>query len=501
MTDDRSAVELSPAPPRVPTGVRGLDALLGGGLTEGATYLLMGRPGAGKTTLGNQLAFAHVHRGGRAVYMTLLAESHATMLRNLSSMSFFDAGVINDGITYVGAYRALRDDKLRGLLGIVRQVIRDERATLLVIDGASPARAHSESDVALKEFILELQVLGAMTGCTTVLLSNMTAEDANGPEHTMVDGLIELGFERSHRRTVRTIEVLKLRGSKHLLGRQEMTIGEAGIEVYPRLEDLDEHAAHCPQRTRGIAATGVVHLDEMLGGGLPTGTTSVVLGFTGSGKTTLGAHFLHAGASNGEPGLYFGFYEAPARLLDAAEGIGIPLREHVANGLVSTIWQPPYAKGLDALADAMFADVATRGVRRIVVDGLDGFRQAAIQPERTIRFLTALSNELRALDVTTVITEETAQMSGPGIGMRVEGTSALVDTIIMLEYLNAGSEQRRLISVLKARGVAHATRMREMHLGSAGMVVSADSTSADRILSGSAGALTVRGRPQSFGGD
>lgn len=491
-------IERPATPERAPTGVRGLDATLGGGLMQGATYLIMGRPGAGKTTLGNQLAFAHVKRGGRAVYMTLLAESHASMLRNLSSMSFFDADVINDGLVYVGAYRALRDEKLRGLLNLVRQMVRDERASLLVIDGIAPARAHAENDVALKEFILELQVLGAMTGFTTVLLANMTAEDANGPEHTMVDGLIELGFERSSRRTVRTVEVIKLRGAKHLLGKHELVISDEGVVVHPRIEDLYDGNSTAPQRTRGIASSGIAHLDDMMGGGLPTGSTSVVLGFTGSGKTTLGLHVLSAGVAQEEPGLYFGFYESPARVLDAADAITLPLREAVASGALQVMWQPPYAKGLDALADSIFADVAKRGVRRIVIDGLDGFRQAAIHPDRTIRFLTALSNELRALDVTTLITEETMKMNGPDIDMRVEGASALVDSIIMLEYMTVASEQRRLISVLKSRGMAHAARMREMHLTSAGMVVSADSASAELIISGQGGVLSMRGRTRSW---
>ncbi len=485
---------------RLPTGIRGLDVALGGGFARGATYLVMGRPGTGKTTLSNQLAFSHVKSGGRAVYLTLLAESHASMLRNLQTLSFFDADVINRDLMYVGAYRTLRDEKLKGLLALVRRVIRDEKASVLILDGISPARAYAETDVALKEFILELQVLGAMTNCTTILLANMTADDVNGAEHTMVDGLVELSFERSSRRTHRTLEVIKMRGSHHLLGRHEMSITADGMVVHPRIEDVLDGQRHPPQQSRGRMSTGIAQLDEMLSGGIPTGTTSVVLGFTGSGKTTLATHFLHAGLLAGEPGLYFGFYESPARVLAAAETIGLSLREHTASGLFSQIWQPPYAYGLDALADFIFTDVAKRHVRRIVIDGLDGFRQAAVHQERTIRFLTALSNELRALDVTTLITEETVKMNGPDIDMRVEGASALVDGILMLEYLTVGSEQRRLLSVIKSRGAPHASRMREMTLTDKGIAVALDSSSAEQILRGESGALSTRGRVRSWMG-
>src|SRR6185369_4263186 len=121
---------------------------------------------------------------------------HAAMIKNLHLMAFFDQSLINNGLSYVGAYRSLRDDKLRGLLDMVRRVILDEKASLLVIDGISPARALADNDVAFKEFVVELQMLSAMTNCTTILLANMTAADANDPEHTMVDGLIELSFEQ-----------------------------------------------------------------------------------------------------------------------------------------------------------------------------------------------------------------------------------------------------------------------------------------------------------------
>src|SRR5882724_2388845 len=234
MTNDN----LTESGERTPMGIAGLDRICGGRFIRGAIYLVMGRPGTGKTTVGNQLCFAHARQGGRAAYLTLLAESHASLLKNLQDMQFFNPSLINNGVSYVGAYRALRDGQLRGLLDMVRRVIKDEKATLLVVDGITPARAMAETELALKEFVVELQMLSSMMGCTTILLANMTAEDANGPEHTMVDGLIELAFERHRRRTVRTIEVLKFRGSRHVLGRSGLTISENGVEAFPRAEEI-----------------------------------------------------------------------------------------------------------------------------------------------------------------------------------------------------------------------------------------------------------------------
>lgn len=468
---------------RAPTGVEGLDLVLGGGLIRGGIYLVMGRPGTGKTTLANQLCFAHVAGGGRAVYVTLLAESHASMMKNLQTMQFFDPEAINRTLMYVGAYRALRDEKLKGLLGLLRQVIRDERASLLVLDGVSPTRALAGSDLALKEFIVELQMLGSMTDCTTLLFANMDADDANGPEHTMVDGLVELAFERTHRVTRRTLEVIKFRGSRHLLGKHELSITDGGVVVHPRTEDVVDLDARPPAPTEGRVGTGLPRLDAMLGGGVIACTTTLVLGFTGSGKTTLATHFLSEGAAAGESCFYFGFYESPARLLDQADAIGLELSRHAEEGRFFALWQPPYRYGLDALAERLLGEVRNRKVKRLVIDGLDGYRQSTIEPSRTIRYLTALSNELRSLGVTTLATDETTKPYGPEVSLRIEGTSSLVDNLVMLEYLTVGTELRRLLSVVKQRGSAHATNVREFALTSSGLELASDATSAESLLS------------------
>lgn len=467
---------------RAATGVPGLDAVLRGGMVRGAIYLVMGRPGTGKTTLGNQLCFEHVRQGGRAAYMTLLAESHASMLKNLHTMRFFDSSVINNGLSYVGAYRSLRDEKLRGLLDMVRRVILDEKASLLVIDGISPARAVAENDVALKEFVVELQMLSAMTNCTTVLLANMTANDANDPEHTMVDGLIELAFEHHRRRTLRTIEVLKFRGTRHLLGRHELEISSEGVQVHPRFEDLVDGLARPAPASTTRVQTGVRELDTMLHGGLLNGTTSVALGFSGSGKTTLAMHFLNTGAELGEPGVLFGFYESPDRIIQGAERIGLGLNAHASTGLFSHVWQPFHVYGLDQLGARLLAEVDRIGAKRVVIDSLDGFRQAAYDPARTIRFMTALLGELRAREITTILTDETMKPSGPEMEMRVEGISALVENLLLFEYMTIGPKLRRLVAIVKQRASAHETTAREFFLTNRGIEIAPDARSAAEVV-------------------
>ena len=355
----------------------------------GSIYMVLGRPGTGKTTFGNQLAFAHTKRGGRAVYVTLLAESHATMLKNLSGMDFFDPKAINDRLSYVGAYKALRDEGLRGLLDLIRQIVRDENATLLVIDGLSAANAVASNDLALKEFIVELQTMTSMLQCTTVLLSNIAVENAVAPEHTMVDGLIELRTRQTRDGVIREIDVIKFRGSDHFLGGQQFDMGTSGLVVHPRTEEVLRRRARPAAATSARAALGIPALDAMLGGGLRGGTTTMLFGFAGSGKSSLGLQFLHAGLGKKEPALYFGFYESPARLIRSAKRIGMDFEAPSSTGLVQLMWHQPWGNRLDELAENLLADVTARKVKRLVIDDLDGFWQSSADGERALSFTSA----------------------------------------------------------------------------------------------------------------
>jgi circadian clock protein KaiC len=470
---------------RLTTGSAGLDTLLDGGFVHGGVYLVMGRPGTGKTTLCNQVAFTHAAQGRKVVYVTLLAETHARMLRNLQPFDFFRLDLVGSTLLYLGGYLVLRERRLAGLLQMLRQVLRDEQPHVLVIDGISTALSLGEAELQLKEFVAELQVLVDMSGCTALIAANMSSSEANGAEHSMVDGLIELTLQHSEQRSFREIEVLKFRGSDHYLGCHDLEISTGGLVVRPRTElRLARRARSAPLSEGRRHDTGIEQLDIMLGGGLLCGSVTMLLGFTGSGKTLFSMHFLEAGARRGERGLYFGFYESPERLIEAADNVGVPMRRRVDAGEISIVWQPPLRHGLDALAERLLAEVERNDVRRVVIDGLDGIRQSAVHTERSIRFVTALANELRARDVTVLITEETQKLFGPEVEVRIEGMSALVESIILLEYMDVGPELRRLLSIVKQRGSGYDTSVRELCIGDTGIVLAPDGSSARAIMLG-----------------
>ena len=476
------------APPslqRIPSGVLGLDAVLDGGFLQGGTYIVAGMPGTGKTILGNQICFNHVAQGGRVVYVTLLAETHGRMLAHLRGMAFFSEEPLASALHYVSAYRVLTQEGLKGLLELLRQLIREHRASMLVLDGLVSASASAPNELAFKEFVHELNTLVSVIGCTTFLLTNGHSPEDVHPEHTMVDGLIELTDELIGVRAVREVIVRKFRGSAHLRGRHVFQITHQGITVYPRSEAMLTDPVAVPGEYKSRVPMGVPALDEMLRGGLLRGSATLLMGPSGSGKTLLGLQFLAEGAARGEPCLYFGFYESPPRLVGKGQGIGLDLVSAVHSGLLEMLWQPPVELVLDALAVKILAAIKRRGVHRLLVDGLMGFKESTVHTERINRFFAAFTNELRALEVTTVFTEETRVLFGPEVETPVKGLSALVENHLFLRQLEWKGELRRVLAILKTRESGHDPSLRELLIGDGGIQLGGRFDSTGAVLTDS----------------
>src|ERR1700730_10532245 len=195
---------------RVPTGVPGLDTILRGGVLRGGLFIIQGSPGAGKTILGNQICFRHVANGGRALYVTLLAENHARMLLHIGQLGFFEETVIPDRLYYISAFRVLEGDGLAGLLDLLRREVQSHDASVLIIDGLSAVEDTAASTREFKKFIHQLQAQAAVANCTMFLLTGAKPVSA---EHTLVDGVIDLQTRLHGRRAERSLQVHKLRGS------------------------------------------------------------------------------------------------------------------------------------------------------------------------------------------------------------------------------------------------------------------------------------------------
>lgn len=455
--------------PRMDAGVPGLNEILGGGFVEGASYIVQGQPGAGKTILANQIAFKNVAAGRKVLYVTLLAETHDRLFQSLGTLDFFDRARLGNGIAYVSVFQTLRDEGLSAVVSLLRQETKRQGATLLVFDGLLNARDRADTDIDVKTFVAEVQSQAAFVGCTVLFLTSARLAD-DSPEHTMVDGVIELNDELVGVRSVRRCRVRKSRGSSSLGGFHQYEIGQSGITVYPRLEALLASPSVPDEMQDYRIESGVEGLDDLLNGGLPAGSVTLVFGPSGSGKTSLGIDFLSASSAS-EPGMHFGFYETPDRLLLKADALGLPLRDLHSRGHVHVMWNPLTENLIDKLAGELLDNVRRLGIKRLFIDALAGFERAAIYKPRLVEFFAALTNELRAIGVTTIATWEMKDFSGPNVSAPGSEISSLLDNLIMLRQVELDSKLQRMMAVLKVRDGHFDPRLYEVAFGNQGLKI------------------------------
>jgi circadian clock protein KaiC len=490
-------------PTRLPTGVEGLDSLLYGGFLRGNIYIVSGQPGTGKTILSNQIAFGHVASGGRCVYVSLLSENPAHLFSHLSSLSFFNEEPIGNELYYVSGYGTLQEGGLKGLASMLQRLILDHSATLLIIDGALNVEQSGASELDFKAFVHQLQVFAETTGCAVLLLLS-TGGGAAGAEgeaatlqvgsQTTVDGIIQLGYRRIEMRLVREIEVRKFRGSAHIEGGNSMQITGDGVQVYPRIEAL---LATSIARTQGPTiggtrmAFGMPRLDQMLSGGLPEGSSTLLLGSAGSGKTLLGVQFLLEGARQGEPGLYFGMNEPLSVVMDAASKVNLDLAGAVSRGEIEAVWHLPVESIVDQIAAQLLEAVRRRDVKRLFLDSLESLHKSIVFPDRTSRFFTALLNELRYRGVCTVSALELPDLFSPSVTVPIGGISAAAENTIFMRSVELHSELHRLISILKLQRSGYDPTIREFHIRDEGIEIGDPFTGSEAVLTGLARPLPL----------
>lgn len=469
---------------RTLSGIAGLDAILGGGFMLGGLYIVQGAPGAGKTILTNQICFHHVASGGKAMFVTLLAENHARMMANLRPMSFFDETRIGEALTYQSAFAEMQEGGLAELTKLLRREIQRRRISVLVIDGLVTAAASAPDEQAFRLFVHDLQEVALATDCTMFLTTNDSRKIS--PEQTMVDGLITLTDRVYGWRAESDLLVTKFRGSAYLRGRHAYKIGDAGIVVYPRIEAMLTR----PSRTAAFSdvrvSTGIARLDAMMGGGIPLASTTMLMGPSGIGKTTIGLHFL-ACSSGDEPGLMFGFYETPTSLRAKADRIVPALGPLLDSGAVELLWQTPTSDLIDAYGKALIDAVERRKVKRLFIDGLTAFRRGAAEPSRVGNFFAALSNELRGRGVTTLYSLEVPNILGPAVQVPIDDASSLAENMILLRFVESGARLRRVISILKARDSDFESSLHEYDLTAKGVAIHDTPDSIEQLMTSKPG--------------
>lgn len=456
---------------RIVSGIPRLDYLLDGGFLRQGLYVLMGPPGSGKTILSNQLAFEAInHSDDSCVYITLTTESQSKMVSHLESLHFFDPDQIGKRIFYVSGRCTLMEEGLETFTDLIRSSVKKFNARILVIDGIEAIEAKSKGkQETFLNFIHNLQSYCSLAGTTCFLIRTILGSGVIVPESTVADGVIEMHMREEGPRLVRELSIHKLRGSGMLPGRHEVEINKLGVIVHPRTEIQFDVASDGDQGLRSRISFGVDELNQMLNGGIWSSSSTCLLGSPGTGKTIIGSSFLQEGAKKGEKGIYFGFYEPPKRLIEKVESVGFEFQKYVEDGSIQIMWQAPLEKYMDSLAEQLLEKIRReKDIKRVFIDGYEGFRSAAIYKDRLPRFLSALTNQLRAYGVTTVISLE-LNLFDKDVNMPQPEFGSILENVINLRFVEHNGRVYRTLTIMKTRDSDYDPSIREFRISSDGL--------------------------------
>lgn len=453
-----------------------------GGLVIGGLYMVLGRPGSGKTTFGNHLVFNSVKSGEKALYVTVVAETHDRMLNYLSGFDFMEFDQVGHRVDYLSVYDELLENGLDGVQATLRRVTREQGYGLVVIDGTDILEMTAESTLGYSRFIADMSAQMGMLGCTGVLLAVHTGDLERNSIAPYVDGIFVLEDHSIGLQDVRYIHMVKVRGVGHVRGRHRFTISRAGIEVYPRIESVLDEAISDPRPYGPRLSTGVSGLDDILRGGLLAGAMSMIWGPPGIGKSILGLQFIIEGARRGQPGFMATFHESSRSLVAMSRGLGHDLQPHLDSGLIRVFPNVSPEIPVDDWAWKLLKQVDEHQPGRVVIDGISDVARLRLESHRTAPFFKALTGAFTNRGITAIFTAEAPEMYVSNVTVPRPDLATSSDVVILLRYVEVTSRMHRILSVLKVRGAAYDHEAREFLISDSGIDVSHDGDSAARIL-------------------
>jgi len=468
------------------TGIPSLDTLLGGGIPRRQVFTITGNPGSGKTILGSEIAFLTAARGVSVVIATVTSEPHDKLLDALSGFTFFRPELLGEQVFLISAWAPLKKGS-KEARDLIIDTVHERSAKLLLLDGVRAIRDLWQDEPRLREFLYELSMGLAAVDCVGLFTTEYSVDALMAlPEATTVDGIVSLTMKRHGVRRLRRVEVVKLRGRAHLTGDHFFEIGSEGIRIIPRLEALPppNNVEFAPDSAR--AAFGLPELEALVDAGLPIGSSTMLAGSMGIGKTLFSACFALEGARKGEKAVFVSFFEELEMVAARAQRIGLDLQPSLASGGLRFLYLPPLELEADTLIDRVLAEIARLGARRLVIDGLGPLELSISDADRRHDLLAALSMRLRLARVTTVFTKQVAKVAGPELDFSDTPIATLGANLLLLRYVELRGRIHRILSVLKMRDSSYNTDLREFEITEQGIRVLAPLRSVEGLLTGQA---------------
>ncbi|MBI4510855.1 MAG: AAA family ATPase [Deltaproteobacteria bacterium] len=452
---------------RIESGGRNLDDLFMGGLPKGSVVVVGGPPGAGKTIFTQQICFHNASATQRVLYFNTLSESTAKTLRYLNQFAFFDAKKLDEGIQFIDLGVILRTKGLEEASKLIMEHVKKVKPTIVVIDSFRVFDDLAKSREELRKFGYELAVSLMAWEATTFLLGEYGAQEVHtNPLFSIVDGLVMITQREQSGEQQRFIQIVKMRGTEHSRDEHSFVITSNGVEVFaPRVTIQREDRG--PGTTR--CKTGISKLDELLGEGIPRGSSLLIAGVAGTGKTVLLLEFLYRGAQAGEKGIIFSFEETEERLRATAHGLGWDLDQEIKRGMVEIVFIPQPNIMVEAHLLMMRERVEAMKARRVSVDSVSVFlhkvKDPQIDREKVFQLASIIQNSQAVGFFATDIPYGANQLSRFGV------EETVVDGVIVLSSTEEGLERQRYIEVYKLRNTAHLKGRHNMVVGSGGITI------------------------------
>jgi circadian clock protein KaiC len=459
---------------KLPTGVRGLDDILGGGIPEFSLNIIAGTPGCGKTTLAHQIAFANATSKKPALYFTVLGEPVLKMLRYQQQFSFFDESRVGKDLRFINLSDVALEKDLDVVLEEIIKQVTAAKPSIVVVDSFRTVvrKAISGANEAeMQSFIHRLAQFLTGWQATTFLVGEYAEEEIrDNPLFTIVDGIFWLSQVAERNSVVRKLQIVKLRGQASVPGLHTVRISDSGLQAFSRTLGLVGTKSH-PMRRRRLSI-GIPELDKMLGGGIPEGDSLLVAGPSGTGKSALATQFIDEGIRRGEPGIMAIFEERPEGYTQRAGSLGLNLRSAMQKGTLETLYLRPLDLSVDETMQEILDAIKRIGAKRLVIDSLVGF-EMALAPGFRADFRESLYRMIGALTGAGITIFSTVEVEDTFTDMAFShyAISFLTDDIIRFRYVEIDGQLRKVMVVIKMRGGNHSKDIREYVITDKGVVI------------------------------